>query len=659
MSLFKRPFLVDEELGKKDDDHRPSERRAWRIAHWRGPRPRRFLLAIIGLYALYFFFKHMPTDLGPAEERYNPILAQARQRDRALGIISSGPAPAIPLKGAPAVEPPKPENVADHEDDGDDGEDDPSPRTSGNLLKLVDSLLRVPKPISRHEVRSTVVFAASNLKSVADLIPLACSMGRQRVNLVHFVLMGQGEVSMERIQQVNGVDADSCPISWHDGRLEASQVSTDLRMERAIVTVLSYVHMYLRPQAIITQSESMEDGVFLPGLEKRMKELGVSHIALPRAANDLMWISALDGQALQAWNDVTIEILIHAPSESSGSLIRLLRSLQKADYLGSTPSVTIELPLDTDPHLLQYLQNMKWPSGKVTLRRRIEPHDMTSTESSIRSVEAFYPRDPGMSHVLVLSPQAELAPSFYHYLKYSVLHYKYSNRGKHISERLLGLSLELPSFRPTDGESFVSPPAEQPTAVHGKETVLPLFVWQMPNSNAALYFGDKWAEFHTFLSNRLTAREDHPETINDKKVISRKYPAFLEHLLELTRAQGYFMLYPSFSSLDTLSLATIHNELWHGSAAENLQHLGSIEKLPSQATTITSLLDQFSLRLPEILALPLLSYTGDRITGDVYREETAHYANKFRTRYGGCHEDTHETFIQTAGLSALFCLESS
>jgi hypothetical protein len=71
MPLPPRLFSGDEELGKRDDDHRPGRKRSlgmnWqqRQASW-GPHRRtirRIALAIVALLALYYFFRNMPTDL--------------------------------------------------------------------------------------------------------------------------------------------------------------------------------------------------------------------------------------------------------------------------------------------------------------------------------------------------------------------------------------------------------------------------------------------------------------------------------------------------------------------------------------------------------------------------------------------------------------------
>jgi hypothetical protein len=71
MPLPPRLFPGDEELGKRDDDHKPGKKSplgiAWqhrRIPH--GPHRRnmkRVALGLVVLIGLYYFFKNMPTDL--------------------------------------------------------------------------------------------------------------------------------------------------------------------------------------------------------------------------------------------------------------------------------------------------------------------------------------------------------------------------------------------------------------------------------------------------------------------------------------------------------------------------------------------------------------------------------------------------------------------
>lgn len=673
MVLFHKSFLADEELGKKDDDHRPppGKWRAAQMAHWRKPRLWRLLIALAACYLLYIFFKNMPTDLTPAEERYNPLLAQLRQQQR---LAQSALPSTSPSTSADAPYPSLTEELQDRfvQKDALDYEGPISFEFLAQTLRLA----RVP--LNRFGSSSPVVFAAANLKSVSELIPLACEMARRRQNDVHLVLMGRDDISFAELQEVNGISDAVCPITWHDARPNNAQSSTDARMERAVIAGLAYVRAYLRPQAVITLSESHEDTFFSNGVSRKARESGFSHISLPGTVRDLMWIAHLDSNALRVWNEVEIEILIHAPPDSSGSVVRLLKSLMEADFLGSIPSVTLELPLHADPQLLDYLHRFKWPSpssGKLTIRRRVEPDGLTQRGSSIRTVEAFYPRDPGTSHVLVLSPQTQLAPSFYHYLKYIILGYRQSPENPlSKSSKLLGISLELPSSRPTDGEPF-SPPT---LPAKDSDEPLPHFLWQSPNSNAALYFGDKWAEFHTFLSRRLAAQAALPPAQPQQKLISKKFPAFMEYLFEFVRVKGYYMLYPSFPNEGTFSLATVHNDLYQlpeeslpedlpstaqpdiqalddtsePLVATSVEQLGSVERPLNRASTIMGFLDRFALGLPALERLDLLSYDGRKLSSGAYSEEAAEYSRGFRSMYGGCRDSE-----ESAGREAeLFCV---
>jgi hypothetical protein len=337
--------------------------------------------------------------------------------------------------------------------------------------------------------------------------------------------------------------------------------------------------------------------------------------------------------------------------------------LDAADYLGTKPRLTIELPPWVDADLLGSLQNLNGLSqlkGRITLRRRIQPHYMDPVESSLRTVESFYPLNPTVSHLLMLSPQTELAPSFYHYLKYSILFYKHSARAQQEGSKLLGISLDLPSVKRTsESEVFTPPVPQSPDRTQDtKQENIPSFLWQVPNSNAALYFGDKWAEFHMFVSNRLAISDDIP---SQAKLISTKYPAFMEYLLEMMRVKGYFMIYPSFPGWSAAPLATVHTDLYyppeefsHESSLKQSENIGGLssEKPVDRAHTIMPLLDTFELGQSFLGRIPLLSYDAERLTEKMLQERTVDYAKDFRIRYGGCSQDSNFVDDSTAHL---FC----
>merc|ERR1711964_472766 len=97
-----------------------------------------------------------------------------------------------------------------------------------------------------------------------------------------------------------------------------------------------------------------------------------------------MWMNLLDSASLSAWNKVTVDIIIHAQPSASGSLIRLLESLKKADFSSSAlPRLTIELPHDIDEPSRRYLERFRWPpipdhatGSLLTLHHRIPQHGL-------------------------------------------------------------------------------------------------------------------------------------------------------------------------------------------------------------------------------------------------------------------------------------------
>lgn len=70
-------------------------------------------------------------------------------------------------------------------------------------------------------------------------------------------------------------------------------------MEQSVVGGLGIIQTYIAPELIITQAETLEDSFFWKGIQSQKRETGITHIALPTASNDLMWIASLDSTALR------------------------------------------------------------------------------------------------------------------------------------------------------------------------------------------------------------------------------------------------------------------------------------------------------------------------------------------------------------------------
>lgn len=377
---------------------------------------------------------------------------------------------------------------------------------------------------------------------------------------------------------------------------------------------------------------------------------------------------------------------------SSGSLLRLIRSIEEADYSGfRRPHLTIELPPDIDPPTQFFVENLVWPpldpsggphASQVTIRHRISRQKLGTEEASIHFVESFYSARPEHSHVLVLSPQVELSSPYYHYLMYNVLEYRHSSYGpgSYTTEKLLGISLDLPSHHLNDSARFRPPlpKAADTLAIGPPEEPSPApFLWQAPNSNAALYFGDRWAEFHSFLTSRLAAQQQ--KFVTRPKQISPNYPSWTEYLLELMRARDYNVLYPNLPS--SHSLATIHNELYQlpeesspppqesdldapppnskepflaGPSPASNPHPPNTE-LPLVSTPLHTVLSDDG-DLPDLSTLPYLSYSGELLTPPTAHQQAADFKHEFKREVGGCKSKSNKPIYPNRA-DDLFCLD--
>lgn len=460
-------------------------------------------------------------------------------------------------------------------------------------------------------------------------------------------------------------------------------------MEVSCSAGFGHINTYVDPQATFVDGSS-EELFFLKGLKSRASSLGKTVIELPDdAEQNLMWVTLLDSTSLSgecnpapqeatinnmtAWNKANIDLLVHAPLSSSGSLIRLLDSLKRADFFSSAPPrLTIELPHKVDEPTRRYLETFRWPPNSdpsfgslLTLHHRIPQRGLTAEENSIRFLESFWPVEPLSSHVLVVSPQVELSPLFFHYLKYTMLEYKYSENKPGARENLFSISLDLPSAYLNDTTAFIPP------FLNG--TNVSPFLWQAPNSNAALYFGDKWVELHDFVARILSSRHllPTPHTLSGK-LISKTYPSWLEHFLKLMQARGYLTLYPNLENAE--ALATVHSDLYQmpeeyadhavtesgdpGSelTADPAHHLALAKpEKPLATKSLLSILPSGG-ELPKIGDIPLLAWDGERIDADAVVARAVKYNKIFRHEIGGCDISTTEKV--KVGLSAgdLFCL---
>ncbi|KAI1436625.1 hypothetical protein GGR50DRAFT_650047 [Xylaria sp. CBS 124048] len=664
-----RSFLMsNEELGKKDDDHNKSVKGAGRrSSSFLQPAlglPRRASRRIIGVAILvvvvYMFIHNVPV-LGPNDHMRRPTYP---------------PSP-VPLEQDMIMHPPSPDsqeqtqalavNTVERDFNG-----------PIKFYKLASSLQAVAN-MGRLN-KQNVVFAAASLKSAATLLPIACEMGSALKNYVHFAIFGQSAITMKDLIEINGV-GKSCVAIYHDARPDYAAISADERLTKTVVRGFTHLNTYLNPQVIITDA-SNEESFFKKGVAQYTKSSKTALIELPRmSANSLSWMNRLDNAALRMWNKIKIDILIQAIPGSSGSLMRLLRSLAAADYTASTvPHITIEFPHDIDAATKRFLETFEWPPASVdnptnerylTFRRRLSGRKPKEEEASTRFLESFWPTQP-QSHVLVLSPNVKLAPQFFHYLRYMLLEYCHSAAATshNWGRNLFGISLEQP-LSTLDGKHSVSPPLfKQPEDINNEigGTSSP-YIWGAPSSNAVLLFGEKWMELHDFVSRTKQATESFdvlPSILSDKKV-SKQHPSWVEHALRLARVRGYAFLYPGTAVAE--HLCTVHGELYRlpeeytaplSDGEEQVDVMRQkVRAEPENELLPLPLLESLPNRgdLWPLSALPLAAWDGAEIKPLAFRAQTTEFELAFKGQVGGCDVESGQGggFYEPGLTQDLFC----
>ncbi|KKY25775.1 putative glycosyltransferase 2 [Diplodia seriata] len=675
-----RMFPTDEELGKRDDDYAPGSKPAQSWRNLPHNYRRRRVAVIIGAALVVWLLLHV---FSTSDSDY-------------MVYDATNPSKFVRPKGPP------PKVV----DDTDEAARQHYYNGHIKFFELGDSLHKISNTGGLRDRNRNVLFAASNLKSVSALIPLACEMAKWNRNHVHFAIMGRYDIFLDEVLEVNGVDREGCGIYWHDARPDFVTFSSDFRAEAVVTAAMGHIRTFMHPQVVITDDSAREDVFFAKGMRRKT---GIQHlpvIEIPQnRADNLEWLTRLDSSSLRAWHTPSVDILIHAPPKSSGSLLRLLQSIQDADYSGLTPPrITVELPPDVDPPSMWFLGHMAWPpSAKepfvtprqngLILRHRIPDQKVSSDEAAVHFLESFYPSLG--SHVLLLAPNAQLSPLYYHYLMFHLLEYRYSSSASVDNAHLMGLSLEVPSHHLNGTTAFEPPTASdmhadsdvdtkyKAAAQHHPDAAVP-FTWQAPNSNAALYFGDKWTEIHSFLTNRLRAFRLQANPVPRPRTVHESLPSWLEYFLELMRARGYTLLYPGLdmpaAATQQSGIVTVHNELYQppedmlaaladreaaanhdsdaspppppqddasssspfltGDPAAALAPPAHLEPVTLVGTLPLHHILPFDADPPALRALPALSHQGllfadEREVADAARETT----RKFRSAIGGCDGD--------------------
>lgn len=205
-------FRSNEELLKKDDDHKPAKvpsvRLPWSAATG-SPRSKilkRLALAFALCVFVYLFISNLPTDV-PIRDRRRPVYYPGPDADKPR---APGPMPNLKPDRKPQWQSPRAPGSPTP-----DSATPPAPYGGPVIFqKLLQSLEAIYDTNGNSPVNKNVLFAAASLKSASLLLPMACKMGDELRNYVHFALIGGSGIDMDELRAVNGIDK-SCQVIFH------------------------------------------------------------------------------------------------------------------------------------------------------------------------------------------------------------------------------------------------------------------------------------------------------------------------------------------------------------------------------------------------------------------------------------------------------------
>jgi hypothetical protein len=243
------------------------------------------------------------------------------------------------------------------------------------------------------------------------------------------------------------------------------------------------------------------------------------------------------------------------------------------------------------------------------------------------------------------------------------LHHKYSNSAivKDWDTKMLGISFSSPDRLLDNTQALAVPEAGKDDRSGGA------FLWQAPTSDAILFSGEKWVELHGFVSQVLDKQHSSSASpvMLAHKEISKKYPSWLEYVLQLSRLRGYYTVYPG---KETASIVMgVHNDLPEvpeeyeddqaardEAAGDNIGDQATLVFDPYNKVNILATLPQNG-RLPSLNELPIISWDGKEVELDQLESNAMAYSARFRREVGLCDEDDAEELPWDKHAGDLFC----
>lgn len=295
----------------------------------------------------------------------------------------------------------------------------------------------------------------------------------------------------------------------------------------------------------------------------------------------------------------TLHIRIHVIANNrKKSLMRLLSSLEQAQYEGDVVPLHLFLEANQSPEIIQYASTYHWMHGPLQVHVR---HTRGGLINAV--VESWYPTSP-TECVVFLEDDIEVSPLFFAWLK-RVLR-AFAKDGEEDS-KWAGISLYTPRIM----EYHPHKKKHEYAKLEGKADLAGMlpFRHQQPCSWGALYFPHVWQEFRLYLLHRL--RNGHSRGhFNIPGSRSNGWrSSWKKYMMELFWMQGYYLVYPNLP--EQRSFSTNHME-----AGEHIS-VGSRKHDPRNfVVPLVQGADELSAAMPQNMSLglsdlPVLDMFGD------------------------------------------------
>ncbi|KAK0603953.1 hypothetical protein LWI29_010536 [Acer saccharum] len=284
---------------------------------------------------------------------------------------------------------------------------------------------------------------------------------------------------------------------------------------------------------------------------------GTRFVLLPRPSiSKVLWMADLRSTALPNWNRMRLSISIITQNRVQ-SLMRLLKSLSDAYYLGDEIPISFNMDSKVDEETIRLVNSFEWPHGPKTLRRRIIQGGL------IRAVsESWYPASDD-DYGLLLEDDIEVSPYYYLWVKYALLSYKYDPQ---ISlPELSSISLYTPKIVEVVKERPKWNATEFFKHIHSNTP----YLHQLPCSWGAVFFPKQWREFYVYMNMRFTENAKANPVQIPKSRTNGWQASWKKFLIDMMYLRGYVSLYPNFPN--QASFSTNHMEPGaHISAKDNV-----------------------------------------------------------------------------------------